>query len=190
MDHDPPATTSAQHLPGAGETGTGAFVRGTVDEEFSAFYRAEVRALVVFLLHHGATLAVAADMAQEAMIQAHRYWATIRAPRAYVRTVAARALARKTASVLEDPVDDVPEPTSLLPRPDAYADWEDQHVTLALLRSLPPRQRQVLAWTLDGYTPTEIAEQLSMTPEAVRASLKKARLAAVHYLAARKDDDR
>ncbi|MEW2522402.1 sigma-70 family RNA polymerase sigma factor [Actinacidiphila alni] len=115
-DHDPPATTSAQHLPGAGQTGAGAFVRGTVDE--------------------------------------------------------------------------VPEPTSLLPHPDAYADWEDQHMSLALLRSLPPRQRQVLAWTLDGYAPAKIAEQLSMTSEAVRAGLKKARLAAVRYLAARKDDDR
>lgn len=186
-DHDPPATASAQHLPGAGER-EAARQRGTVDEEFSAFYRAEVRGLVVFLLHHGATLAVAADMAQEAMIRAHRYWGTIRSPRAYVRTVAARALARRTASVPEVPVDEVPEPTSLLPRPDAYADWEEQHVTLALLRSLPPRQRQVLAWTLDGYAPAEIAEQLSLSSEAVRASLKKARRAAVQYLAARKEE--
>ncbi|MFF6957591.1 MULTISPECIES: sigma factor-like helix-turn-helix DNA-binding protein [unclassified Streptomyces] len=185
-DHEPPTTASAQRLPG--ETGAPERVRGTVDEEFSDFYRAEIRGLVVFLLHHGAALAVAADMAQEAMIQVHRYWTTVRTPRAYVRTVAARALARKTAAVREDPVDEVPEPTSLLPRPDAYADWEERHVTLALLRSLPPRQRQILAWTLDGYAPAEIAEQLTMTPEAVRASLKKARRAAVRLLA--EEDDR
>ncbi|MFF4902852.1 sigma factor-like helix-turn-helix DNA-binding protein [Streptomyces sp. NPDC001068] len=45
-------------------------------------------------------------------------------------------------------------------------------------KSTPARQRQVLAWTLSEFTPAEIAEQLNMTPEAVRASLKKARRAA------------
>lgn len=32
-----------------------------------------------------------------------------------------------------------------------------------------------MAWTYDGCTPTEIAEELKMNPEAVRSSLKKAR---------------
>lgn len=60
--------------------------------------------------------------------------------------------------------------------------WEQRHEILRLLAGLPPRQRQVLAWTLDGYTPAEIAEVLAITPEAVRASLMKARRALAEYL--------
>ncbi|GGR46147.1 sigma factor-like helix-turn-helix DNA-binding protein [Streptomyces netropsis] len=48
--------------------------------------------------------------------------------------------------------------------------------------SLPYRQRQILAWTLSGYTPSEIAQQLELTPEAVRASLKKARRTLAEYI--------
>ncbi|MBT2225658.1 hypothetical protein KLK06_07315 [Nonomuraea sp. NEAU-A123] len=51
-----------------------------------------------------------------------------------------------------------------------------------MLRGLPHRQRQVLAWTFSGYTPAEIADQLGMTPNAVSASLKKARRAAIKHL--------
>jgi RNA polymerase sigma-70 factor (ECF subfamily) len=53
--------------------------------------------------------------------------------------------------------------------------WEQQHEVLRLLKHLPPRQRQVLAWTFDGYTPSEIAEELAINSEAVRSSLKLAR---------------
>ena len=35
---------------------------------------------------------------------------------------------------------------------------------------------------LDGYTPTEIAEELRMAPEAVRTSLLEARRAVARYL--------
>ncbi|MFG2074585.1 sigma-70 family RNA polymerase sigma factor, partial [Nonomuraea maritima] len=52
---------------------------------------------------------------------------------------------------------------------------------LQILTSLPIRQRQILAWTFAGYTPSEIADQLQMTPEAVRSSLKKARRAASRH---------
>jgi RNA polymerase sigma-70 factor (ECF subfamily) len=46
-----------------------------------------------------------------------------------------------------------------------------------MIEQLPPRQRQVLAWTYDGATPTEIAEALQISPDAVRANLHKARAA-------------
>jgi hypothetical protein len=84
---------------------------------------------------------------------------------------------RRASDVREDPVDQLPEPTSLLPQPDAIAEWEARHDMLQLVKKLPCRQRQVLAWTLSSYTPSEIAEQLGLTSEAVRASLKKARRA-------------
>ncbi|WP_188273771.1 RNA polymerase sigma factor [Streptomyces sp. CBMA152] len=152
------------------------------DQEFSAFYRSTVRPLVAFLVNHGASVADAADIAQATMVKAYQRWDDIQHPRPWVYTVASRSLVRKISDVREDLVDEVPEPTSLLPRTDAVSEWECQQKTLHVLRGLPARQRQVLAWTFSGFTPSEIAEQLHLTPEAVRASLKKARRAAVERL--------
>ena len=72
---------------------------------------------------------------------------------------------------------------SRTPTPPAHRCWqrtdweafEQRHEILRVLERLPLRQRQVMTWTYDGCTPTEIAEALTMTPEAVRSSLKKAR---------------
>ncbi|WP_329348905.1 sigma-70 family RNA polymerase sigma factor [Streptomyces sp. NBC_01261] len=156
-----------------------------VEEEFSAFYRENTRQLVGFLVNQGATIPVAADIAQDTMLKAYQHWNHLRGPRAWAHTVASRELARRVASVEEDPVEQIPEPTSLLSDPDAIAEWEDRYDLLPLLRSLPPRQRQVLAWTLDDFTPREIAQQLRITPEAVRSNLVKARRAAAAYVKAR-----
>ena len=153
-----------------------------MDEDFSAFYRETTKKLIGFLVNHGATLPMAADITQDTMAKAYGRWIELREPRAWVHTVASRAYIREATKVREDPVDQVPEPTSLLPRPDAVAEWETRHDTLQLVKKLPYRQRQVLAWTLSGYTPAEIAEQLELTPEAVRASLKKARRAIAGHI--------
>ncbi|MFE0513187.1 RNA polymerase sigma factor [Streptomyces sp. NPDC058964] len=157
------------------------------DDEFSAFYRANIHPLVGFLVNHSASVHVAADIAQESMTDAYRNWDGIDHPKAWVHTAASRALVRKIAS-LEDLVEDVPEPTSLVPRPDAIAEWEIQHDALPLLHSLPHRQRQVMAWTLAGFTPTDIAEHLALSAETVRANLKKARRSAAAYLKAREEE--
>jgi RNA polymerase sigma-70 factor (ECF subfamily) len=147
------------------------------DAEFSRFYRGFVATLVAFLQWQGVPMRVAADIAQETMIEAYRSWAMIHSPQAWARRVAARMWARRIADVAEDPVADVPEQaTSLLAITDVAA-WEQRHDVLHVLDALPPRQRQVLAWTVDGYTPAEIAGELKMSPDAVRASLLKARRA-------------
>ncbi|MEV5412215.1 sigma-70 family RNA polymerase sigma factor [Thermopolyspora sp. NPDC052614] len=136
-----------------------------VDEEFASFYRSTIRQLIAFLLNQGAALPLAVDIAQDAMIEAYRRWMEIGHPRAYVHTVASRALVRKVADVREEPAEQTPEPTALLPCPDAAAGWELRHDMLPLLRSLPPRQRQVLAWTLNGFTPAEIARTAADDPQ-------------------------
>ncbi|WP_449060588.1 RNA polymerase sigma factor [Planomonospora algeriensis] len=161
---------------------TDAALRSATDAEFALFYRATIRPLVAFLINQGAELPLAADIAQETMIKAYQRWSEINRPKAWVHTVAGRALVRKLTDTREDPHDQMPEPTSLLPHPDAAAIWETRQVTLRMLESLPPRQRQVLTWTLNGFTPSEIAEQLQMTADAVRGSLRDARRAAVKYL--------
>ncbi|MFE2689317.1 RNA polymerase sigma factor [Streptomyces mirabilis] len=188
-EHDPaesadrPVTAPAP----PGPPGQGHGARQQMDQEFSAFYRENIRPLTGFLINHGAAVQVAADIAQEVMTDAYRNWGRITYPKAWVHKAASRALARKVASV-EEPVDDVPEPTSLVPRPDAIAEWEAQHDALPLLRSLPMKQRQAMAWTLAGFTPTDIADHLGLPAENVRANLKKARRAAAAYLKAREEE--
>ncbi|GAA1903240.1 SigE family RNA polymerase sigma factor [Streptomyces sodiiphilus] len=161
--------------------------RLATDEEFSAFYRADISRLAGFLMWLGAGAATAADIAQETMTKAYRRWPDLENPAAWVRTVASRALVRRISDVREHPVGSLPEPSPLLPHPDSTAQWEEHQETLRVLRRLPPRQRQVLAWTLDGYTPAEIARELRMTPEAVRANLMKARRAAARHLKQREE---
>ncbi|MFE3270981.1 RNA polymerase sigma factor [Streptomyces sp. NPDC059215] len=184
-DHDPADATEQRTAPlrPPGQHTT----RQRTDEEFSAFYRDNIRPLTGFLINHGASVQTAADIAQETMTHAYRRWDDITHPKAWVHKAASRALVRKIASV-EEPVEEVPEPTSLIPRPDAIAEWEAQHDALPLLRSLPPKQRQVLAWTLAGFTPTDIADHLDLPAENVRANLKKARRTAADYLKTREEE--
>src|SRR3954468_2530431 len=59
-------------------------------QAFTTFYREEVGALTGFLLYLGASLADAADIAQETMIDAFRSWSSVRRPGAWTRTVASR----------------------------------------------------------------------------------------------------
>lgn len=145
-------------------------------DAFSAFYRTEVKPLVNFLLWMGAGLADATDIAQESMIEAYRNWPSIQQPRAWTRRVASRLYGRRRYGH-----ETVTEPAGLGPllrdAPADIAAWEQRHEVLRLLATLPWRQRQVMAWTYDGYQSPEIAAELNITPAAVRASLVLARRA-------------
>lgn len=46
---------------------------------------------------------------------------------------------------------------------------------LAALAMLPVRQREVMAWHLDGYKPEQIARELGLTADNVRKALQRAR---------------
>jgi RNA polymerase sigma factor (sigma-70 family) len=145
--------------------------------EFTAFYRQSVPKLVAFLRWHGAPLPDAADCAQEALTLAFQNWSTIDSPRAWCRLVASRLYARRVATIQEDAVDDLARAggSPLLAPDTALDEFEQRHTILALLGQLPPRQRQVMAWTYDGATPTDIAEALQISPDTVRSNLYKAR---------------
>lgn len=146
-------------------------------EEFTVFYRDAVPRLVAFLIWSGAPLPDAADCAQEALTAAWSKWVTLDHPYSWCRLVASRRYARRVATVHEHPVDDLDHAAgSPLIAPDTDLDnLVQRHTVLALLDQLPPRQRQVMAWTYDGATPTEIGEALQITPEAVRSNLLKGR---------------
>ncbi|MFJ1543298.1 RNA polymerase sigma factor [Micromonospora chalcea] len=148
------------------------------EEAFSDFYRGFIKPLVRFLVWKGVPLADAAEAAQEAMIDALRQWRRIVAPEAWVRLVASRKAIRKLASVEEAPAEDLAEVSPLLRvSPDDAVRWEEEQKVLRMLDALPARQRQVMAWTYDGYKPAEIAELLQLDPAAVRSTLRKARRA-------------
>jgi RNA polymerase sigma-70 factor (ECF subfamily) len=158
-------------------------------EEFSAFYRHEFRQLLSFLAWLGASPADAVELAQDAMAKAFQRWVHIHNPRAWIRTTASRAYARRLASVREEElVDDLVEANLLWPDADLEA-FASRNEVLALLGRLPTRQRQIMAWRYDGYTPTEIATQLGLTDVAVRSSLRKARTTLARHLATRTEAD-
>jgi RNA polymerase sigma-70 factor (ECF subfamily) len=147
----------------------------TQDTEFAAFYRTTTKPLVAFLIMQGATLTDATDIVQDAMIKAYRAWHGIDHPRAWAYRVASRALIRRLVDRRDIPVEQPPEPSPPLLRSGDSDDWELRQDLIRALAALPHRQRQIMAWTLAEYTPTEIAAELQLTPGTVRQNLHLAR---------------
>lgn len=139
-------------------------------DEFDAFFRADFAPLVAFLCKAGFEVETARDVAAEAMLHLLEAWPTTEDPRAWVRRVAGRLLAapadaRTDWSLAGDPRDD-----------EKLAALADQHADLlGLLAALPGQQRMVLAWSLDGFTPAEIAKALRIAPATVRSNLRHVR---------------
>jgi RNA polymerase sigma factor (sigma-70 family) len=151
------------------------------DHAFAAFYQATTRSLVAFLVLQGAKVSDAADIAQDTMATAYKHWHAIDHPRAWVYRVAGRALIRRQINERETPVCQPPEPSPLLRATD-LDNWEQRHDIIEALAGLPPRQRQVMAWTLFDYTPAEIADELCLEPGTVRQNLHLARRALSAWL--------
>jgi RNA polymerase sigma factor (sigma-70 family) len=143
--------------------------------KFEDFYISERDHLVSFICKHGARLDDAWDIAHETFVKALRLWEGIRNPRAWIRRVASRAYIEqqtKSATDLQAAFR-----ADWLHRPQIVNfllrdEWERVHEALA---SLPLRQRQVMAWHLDGYRPAEIAEELNVDAALVRSNLRHAR---------------
>ncbi|MEV4755452.1 RNA polymerase sigma factor [Micromonospora sp. NPDC049559] len=142
-------------------------------KDFPDYYREDFARLIRFLITQGASLAEAEDVAQETMKAALLVWPTIDHPQAWTRLVARRTLWRGRRQSLRERelmlrhgrLDEVTE---------AIFDTEVCHV-LQLLNRLPVEQRDVMAWTIDGYTPNEIASRTGQKPATVRSHLRYAR---------------
>ncbi|MEU6373416.1 sigma-70 family RNA polymerase sigma factor [Streptomyces sp. NPDC046909] len=164
--------------------------RAATVEAFSAFYRESIRPLIAHLITTGVSPTTAADIAQECMTELFRRWDDVEHPRAYVYVSAGRMWVRRVASLQKEaPVGELPEPTSLVPNPDELEEFETRHRVLQALKTLPPRQRQVLSLTFQSFTPTEIGEQLGLEPATVRAHLMRARRAVADYFKDVKDGE-
>jgi RNA polymerase sigma factor (sigma-70 family) len=185
MVSDVPEREPSVQAPPVGEDRLGALGREH-DDVFAEFYREFMPRLVRFLRWQGVPFADAQNVGQDAMAQLYRHWSSVREPAAWARRVASRRWGRLIADGHhEHPVDDDAlerAGTCGLLAADEILALEQRYDVMCLLDMLPSRQRQVLAWTYEGYTPAEIAEELHLTPETVRANLYKARRAAVAYL--------
>jgi DNA-directed RNA polymerase specialized sigma24 family protein len=69
------------------------------------------------------------------------------------------------------------------PDPDPCLVWEQQEWVILLLKSLPPAQREVLAYMVDMFSRQEIARLLGKTEAAVRQNLCAARKKLANHLA-------
>lgn len=182
-DADPPVDLSV------GGVEERAAERAAVDAAFSAFYRADFPRLVGYLIQVGAGREDALDAAQETMRTLHQKWGEVRHPQAWARTTARRALIRALGSLREEALAEPPEPAAAALVGD-QAMWEslEYDEVLAILRELPPCQRQALALTFDELSPAEIARILDVPASQVRGNLARARQAVVTVLGKRKGE--
>ncbi|MFD9112362.1 RNA polymerase sigma factor [Streptomyces bottropensis] len=144
-------------------------------DDFNAFYTQEMSAVTVFLMHQGATAYEAADAAHEAMTKLlPDLWRTLDHPRTWLRVAAQRSYWRQSNS-RTTPTDPVPDRAGGTCPLTTVVISKFQQTVLNALRQLPPIMRTVMAWDIDGFTYTEIAEALAMTPAAVRQNVSRAR---------------
>ncbi|MFE3222875.1 RNA polymerase sigma factor [Nocardia sp. NPDC059228] len=153
--------------------------------EFEQFFRRCAPGLVGFLVMQGASTADANEIVQESMIEAFRDWTAITYPASWIRVVIIRKLRHRMRLAARESSLDLllagNEDQRLLSSGDEFTAEESLEAMLTkldlnrFLQRLPQRQRQILAWTAQGYTPTEIASFLHISPEGVRSSLHKAR---------------
>ncbi len=146
-------------------------------ETFSAFYLREYQKMVAIAAAVSGNRAIAEDLAQEAMLRAHRNWdriSTYELPGAWARRVtinlsisATKRAAAETRQMLR--VAD----RSTLPEPDAT----DDHVWKAV-EKLPGKQRAAIAlYYLEDRSIDEIAGILDVSNATARVHLHRGRKA-------------
>jgi RNA polymerase sigma factor (sigma-70 family) len=150
--------------------------------EIEEFFRRYWEGLVRSLLREGANRWEAQDAVAEAIREALRRWTELTHPVAWVRTAARSHWLKQRRSTghgeLEVLVADVAELGEAQADPELVA-YELEEWFAGVLAQLPPARREALELSAQGLTPSEIAERLGKTPEAVRTALKLGRRQAV-----------
>lgn len=144
-------------------------------DSFEYFYLAEFARMVAWARVLTGDLAVAEELAQEAMVRAYRHWDRISCydkPGAWVRRVttnlasSARARRRAERAAFE-------QLGSLRPLPEVDPDVDE---FWSVVRRLPRRQRDVvILYYLDDRSVADIAQELDCAVNTVKAHLFKAR---------------
>jgi RNA polymerase sigma factor (sigma-70 family) len=152
--------------------------RESAPPDFVDFFQRAYRAVIQTLLYAGATYHEAEEAAAAGMEEVFRRWERIRSPLAYARRAALNSFLKEKER----------GPDRVRHRMAGHAEarqegaedadltiWEDREWVAQVLGSLPPAQREVMAFITDGFTPREIATILGKTPDAVRQNLHAAR---------------
>jgi len=158
---------------------------------FSDFFIREQPRVIRFLMNYGLDHSTAQDAAQEVFMAMYSRWestvASIKNPQAYLFAAARNYATRyRRRYAREELVADFSENELVA---DEFTEVIAQRVQESdtvrhALEALPPAQRHVLAFLLDGYTPEQIAHQLDMMPATVRSNLRHARMRLKELLAA------
>ncbi|GAA3274635.1 RNA polymerase sigma factor [Dactylosporangium vinaceum] len=142
-------------------------------DEFAEFYGATYERLIAFLLRSGSSRPDADDFAQEAMLSLLKVWPSATNRTAYVYKAAIRTLITERSRRRRDlalVVKMAKLRTFAAPEPQT-----EVREVLQALRTLKPEQRLVMALTVDGFRPTEIAALTARSPATVRSNLRLAR---------------
>ncbi|MEU0476393.1 RNA polymerase sigma factor [Streptomyces olivaceus] len=148
-------------------------------KKYDDFFRSEFTYLTRHVILLGGTPEEAKDAVQSALIDLLQNWYTVQAPRPWCRKAAAHHFMR--SDIKENKADRSARTDFIARRgsDDSYSlcspleEWE--FIINFVEDHLVGVQRQVMAWSIDGFEPQEIAEQLGMTPATVRSNLRHAR---------------
>jgi RNA polymerase sigma factor (sigma-70 family) len=143
---------------------------------FEDWYRRDMPDLILFAIRLGANEHDARDLAQQAWVNAYQHWSRIANPRAYVRATVKHAYAKRSHRNREKTAAQIPEIAAPKdPLLDEIEFQDQEQLILAAIRRLPPRQREAIAWKIDGYRPAEVARILNEDAGVIRVNLHKAR---------------
>ncbi|MFJ9121276.1 RNA polymerase sigma factor [Streptomyces sp. NPDC102394] len=147
-------------------------------KKYDAFFRSDFNNLIRHVILLGGTPEEAKDAAQAALIDLLQNWHTVQAPRPWCRKAAAHHFLR--SDIKENKAERLARADFLARRgSDPYSlcspheEWE--FVLDFVENHLSGAQRQVMAWSIDGFGPQEIAKQLGVPPATVRSNLRHAR---------------
>lgn len=146
--------------------------------DFVDFFQKAYRAVMQTVLYAGATYHEAEEAAAAGLEEVFRRWDQVRSPLAYARRAALTSFLKekergpgrvrhRMAGHVEARQEGAQDAGLTI--------WEDRQWVRQVLSSLPPAQREVMAFITDGFTPAEIATMLGKTPQAVRQNLHAAR---------------
>lgn len=149
---------------------------GSFDGGFEDFYAVQYPMLVRLLMGMTGSVAVAEDLAQDALVAAHRSWSSLQdfdRPDLWTRRVATnRAISRRRRLVAE---------VAALGRVRARTSGSvenahgDERVWDAV-RALPRTQAAaIVLWAVEGLTHAEIGEVLACSAETARTHTRRAR---------------
>ncbi|MGC4959783.1 RNA polymerase sigma factor [Actinomadura citrea] len=159
-------------------------------DSFDDYYRSDLTTLTRFLLHLGASIEDAQDVAQEAMMAVLNSWRYVDDPQAYARAAAKTIFMRRIGKAKRDQDAAKRAWTPEQHRSPFVSFAAEAESVMQMLRTLPLEQREVMAWTIDGYSPRQIAQATNQNPATVRSHLRHARASLKNQLARHRNTTR